>query len=192
MITPNKIKMVVGVAVFGLVAAIGLPLAYSHHDAHASKNEESSTSPVVAPIVAPVAVVAPVAAVAAPVQQAPRIIYRDRPVRKPAVVVEQPKPEIYEMQTKHVCIPQTVQVDVADAVQPSQHNLVGAAGGAALGGLLGHQFGGGNGKTALTLLGALGGGLAGDGIGEQAKPTTHKESRQTEACHDEQIRVRVQ
>jgi len=35
------------------------------------------------------------------------------------------------------------------------------AGGAVVGGLIGNQFGGGSGKTALTIVGALGGGLLG-------------------------------
>jgi outer membrane lipoprotein SlyB len=35
------------------------------------------------------------------------------------------------------------------------------AAGAVVGGVIGHQFGGGSGKTALTVVGALGGGLVG-------------------------------
>src|SRR4029453_5664936 len=41
---------------------------------------------------------------------------------------------------------------------------VGAGGGAGAGGVVGHQFGGGSGKTAMTALGAVGGGLAGNEI----------------------------
>jgi surface antigen len=42
---------------------------------------------------------------------------------------------------------------------------VGTVGGAALGGLLGNQFGGGTGKTIATVVGALLGGWAGNEIG---------------------------
>lgn len=43
--------------------------------------------------------------------------------------------------------------------------MVGTAGGAALGGLLGNQFGGGTGKTIATVAGVLIGGWAGNEIG---------------------------
>lgn len=43
--------------------------------------------------------------------------------------------------------------------------MVGTAGGAALGGLLGNQFGGGTGKTIATVAGVLLGGWAGNEIG---------------------------
>ncbi len=42
----------------------------------------------------------------------------------------------------------------------------GAAIGAGAGALLGHQFGGGRGQTAMTILGAVGGALAGGAIGK--------------------------
>ncbi|MBN3821808.1 glycine zipper 2TM domain-containing protein, partial [Paraburkholderia sp. Se-20369] len=45
-------------------------------------------------------------------------------------------------------------------------------GGAAAGGLLGNQFGGGNGRTAMTILGALGGGLAGNQVEKQVRAET--------------------
>ncbi|MEJ2767974.1 glycine zipper 2TM domain-containing protein [Mycetohabitans sp. B46] len=41
---------------------------------------------------------------------------------------------------------------------------LGAVGGAVAGGVIGNQFGGGGGRTAMTLLGALGGGLAGNSV----------------------------
>lgn len=45
---------------------------------------------------------------------------------------------------------------------------VGTVIGAVVGGLLGHQVGGGKGKTAATVAGAVGGGFAGHAIGERA------------------------
>jgi outer membrane lipoprotein SlyB len=46
---------------------------------------------------------------------------------------------------------------------------LGAAAGAVLGGVLGHQVGGGNGKTLATIAGAVGGGLAGNAVEKNAK-----------------------
>ncbi len=45
--------------------------------------------------------------------------------------------------------------------QRSANCIVGTAGGAALGGIVGNQFGGGTGKTLATAAGATAGGLAG-------------------------------
>lgn len=46
-------------------------------------------------------------------------------------------------------------------------NLGGAAIGAAAGGVVGHQFGKGDGKTAMTILGALGGAVIGSQVNSQ-------------------------
>ncbi len=40
------------------------------------------------------------------------------------------------------------------------------------GGVVGNQFGSGNGRTAMTLLGALGGGLAGNSVEKHIRSTT--------------------
>jgi len=50
-----------------------------------------------------------------------------------------------------------------------EHRLVGTAAGAALGGLLGHQFGGGNGKVLTTVAGAAAGGYAGNQIQQKVQ-----------------------
>lgn len=49
---------------------------------------------------------------------------------------------------------------------------LGGIGGALAGGLLGHQVGGGNGKTAMTVVGAVGGAFAGNEIEKRARSTT--------------------
>jgi uncharacterized protein YcfJ len=49
---------------------------------------------------------------------------------------------------------------------------VGAVGGAVAGGLVGNQFGSGNGKAAMTVLGAVGGGVAGNEIEKNVKKHT--------------------
>jgi outer membrane lipoprotein SlyB len=57
---------------------------------------------------------------------------------------------------------------------------LGAAGGAVLGGLLGHQVGGGNGRSLATVAGAVGGAV----IGNQVEGNMH-------AVHSYEIRVRL-
>ena len=56
--------------------------------------------------------------------------------------------------------------------QKGQGTGVGAVAGGVLGGVLGNQMGGGNGKTAMTVLGAVGGGLAGNEVEKRARATT--------------------
>lgn len=60
---------------------------------------------------------------------------------------------------------------VGQILSTSRGNLVGSAAGAALGGLLGSKMGGGSGQTALTIVGVLGGALAGGYIGRSMDPT---------------------
>ncbi len=54
---------------------------------------------------------------------------------------------------------------------------MGAVGGAVLGGVVGHQVGGGNGKKAMTVLGAIGGGLAGHEAEKRMRAETVYEVR---------------
>lgn len=56
--------------------------------------------------------------------------------------------------------------------QKGQGTGLGAVAGGVLGGVVGHQLGGGNGKQALTVLGAVGGGLAGNEIEKRQRATT--------------------
>ena len=64
-------------------------------------------------------------------------------------------------------------VEASSAVQQKgQGTGLGAVAGGVLGGVVGHQLGGGSGKQALTVLGALGGGLAGNEIEKRQRATT--------------------
>lgn len=56
--------------------------------------------------------------------------------------------------------------------QKGEGTGLGGIGGAVAGGLLGHQVGGGNGKTAMTVVGAVGGAFAGNEIEKRARSTT--------------------
>jgi outer membrane lipoprotein SlyB len=81
--------------------------------------------------------------------------------------------------TQHVAVCQNC--GVVEGVRAVQHkgegSGVGAVTGAVLGGVIGHQMGGGSGKGAMTVLGTIGGGLAGNEIEKRAKATTVYEVR---------------
>ncbi len=61
---------------------------------------------------------------------------------------------------------------VSAVQQKGQGTGLGAVAGGVLGGVVGHQVGGGNGKTAMTVLGAIGGGLAGNEVEKRARAET--------------------
>jgi outer membrane lipoprotein SlyB len=65
---------------------------------------------------------------------------------------------------------------VVESVQAVQKKGAGTGAGAAVGGVLGgvvgHQMGGGSGKTAMTVLGAIGGGVAGNEVEKRARAET--------------------
>ncbi len=78
-------------------------------------------------------------------------------------------------QTRTVCEDVTVQDQPSDS-----HQIAGMAIGGVAGGVLGHQVGGGKGKTIATVAGAAGGAYAGKKIQEnQQAKNTHVERR----CH---------
>ncbi|MCY0387862.1 glycine zipper 2TM domain-containing protein [Robbsia sp. Bb-Pol-6] len=126
---------------------------------------QNSPPPVAAP--APLAAVplapTPVAPAAAPApmqlaqNEAPRPDYRPAPPPPP-------RPAFC-----HTC---GVVTSVSQYKTEGHGTGLGAAGGAIAGGLVGHSFGGGNGRTATTILGALGGGLAGNSVERHVRSTT--------------------
>lgn len=61
---------------------------------------------------------------------------------------------------------------VSQIQQKGQGTGLGVVAGGLLGGVVGHQVGGGNGKTAMTVLGAIGGGLAGNEVEKRARGET--------------------
>jgi uncharacterized protein YcfJ len=72
-----------------------------------------------------------------------------------------------------------------------QHQIAGTAIGAVAGGLLGHQIGGGKGKTLATVAGAVGGGYAGKKIQEsrQHANVTTSTVRKCETVNDSSTKV---
>lgn len=64
-------------------------------------------------------------------------------------------------------------VEAISAIRQEGHGTgIGAVGGAVAGGLVGNQFGGGGGRTAMTILGVVGGGLAGNSVERHLRSTT--------------------
>ncbi|MDY0964980.1 MULTISPECIES: glycine zipper 2TM domain-containing protein [Massilia] len=94
----------------------------------------------------------------AQVQPEPTVIIKEKPVvkvvEKTRVVHAKPQPVRYEE-------PRYSQPAPAPAQQP---NYVGIGTGAVIGGLIGNQIGGGNGKKLATVAGVIGGGIIGNEI----------------------------
>jgi len=90
-----------------------------------------------------------------------------RPVPQAAVVPPPPPPVVVAA----ICRECAVIEEVREVEKAGTGSGAGAVGGAVVGGVLGHQMGGGRGKDVATVLGALGGGLAGNAIEKNARKT---------------------
>ncbi len=100
-----------------------------------------------------------------------KVVYKEKPVAAPAPEPA-PAPTCWNCGTVSSVDAQTV---------AGQASGLGAVGGAILGGVAGHQFGKGDGKKAMTAVGAIGGALAGNAI--------EKNQRQTQSY---QVNVRME
>jgi uncharacterized protein YcfJ len=79
---------------------------------------------------------------------------------------------VHGVKLKSVCDGCGVVSGVRSETRKGEGSGLGAVGGAVVGGVVGHQFGGGGGKTALTVAGAAAGGLAGHEIEKNMKKHT--------------------
>src|SRR5262245_42507566 len=68
--------------------------------------------------------------------------------------------EVYGVKLASICPACGVVTGTRAETRKGQAKGVGAVGGAVLGGVVGHEIGGGKGNAAMTVLGALGGGVA--------------------------------
>ena len=116
--------------------------------------------------------------------QAPAQAYAPAPVPAPAPVQQAaPVTQIRESQPTQVaaksnwCENCGNVESVRTIKQRAEGSGIGAAGGAVLGGLLGNQIGGGNGKTLATAAGAIGGAVVGNQVEGNVKATTSYEIR---------------
>lgn len=127
-------------------------------------------APVAAPVgkpPAPKSAAAPVAALPAATTPAPS----SEPA--PSVRAEAPAAPPAPIQAaRPVCATCGVVLAVAPVQRKGEAGALGTVGGAVVGGVLGHQTGGGSGKTAMTVLGAVGGAMAGREIEKHQRSTT--------------------
>ena len=93
-------------------------------------------------------------------QNTPPPGYGPPPGYPPPPAVEPPKP---------ICHDCGVIASVREVEKIGQGSGVGAVAGGVAGGLLGHQTGGGRGKDVMTVLGAIGGAVAGNSIEKNVK-----------------------
>ena len=107
----------------------------------------------------------PVAKVSKPRPVEPAVYreFAEAPAATPVPrVVEAPKP------ATPVGLLGTVE-DVKEVTTPGEHTAMGPIAGGVAGAVIGSQIGGGNGKKVMTVLGALGGAMAGKHIEKQAR-----------------------
>ena len=100
------------------------------------------------------------------VKPRPRPVVRSEPPRVVAQAVVPPPPMVAA-----ICRECAVIEEVREVEKAGQASGAGAVGGAVVGGVVGHQVGGGRGRDIATVLGAIGGGLAGNAIEKNAKKT---------------------
>ncbi|CAM2189658.1 outer membrane lipoprotein SlyB [Paraburkholderia sacchari] len=95
------------------------------------------------------------------------------PAAPPPQYAQQPQQYAQEARPQQVaCASCGVVEGISESRQEGHGTGIGAVGGAVAGGVVGNQFGAGNGRTAMTLLGALGGGLAGNSVEKHLRSTT--------------------
>jgi uncharacterized protein YcfJ len=144
---------VVIVSLAGTAAITGL-LPSSH-------SETAPQVSAVAPAPAPVMLAAAPQANAAQPAPAPAVEQKAAVVKHAA-----PRPRVvhhYTQVARNDASPNYAPA-VRQAPQPAQPNYVGIGVGAVVGGLLGNQVGGGNGKKLATVAGVIGGGMLGNEI----------------------------
>ncbi len=98
----------------------------------------------------------------------PKPVVRSEPPHLAARAAVPPPPPVV---VAAICRECAVIEEVREVEKAGQASGAGAVGGAVVGGVVGHQMGGGRGKDFATILGALGGGLAGNAIEKNAKKT---------------------
>ena len=98
-----------------------------------------------------------------------------------------PQPVQAQAQQPPACSSCGTVVAVTPVQEQGQANGVGAVVGGLVGGLLGNQIGGGNGRTAATVVGAVGGGFAGNEV--QKRMNAHTVYRVEVRMDDGQVRT---
>jgi outer membrane lipoprotein SlyB len=197
--TPNRIHPLVATAAVSvtLVSLVGIAAIAGLLPTSHSSNPDAATV-ATAPTAAPVAAaapmtVAPVASLAPPeaatVPQAPAA-----PAKKPVSQAHktaartaprhasEPQPDYSARPTAVAQAPSICEscgrIESVDAIQQAgKPSGLGVVAGAVLGGALGNQVGGGNGRKLATVAGVIGGGFAGNEVEKRTRSTTSYQVR---------------
>ena len=155
----------------GTAALMGWLPSSDSRDAQPLNSAASSEQLASLQAIAPPATAQPLAPL--PQQQPQQLAVQPAPVAAPAPRPQpQPEPQYVAAPAPKVCNNCGVIEAIHEVNTRASGSGVGAAGGAVVGGLLGNQVGGGNGKTAMTVLGAAGGAFAGNKIEQNMKKVT--------------------
>lgn len=171
---PKAIWVAIGALCIATAGLAGALVMRSTDKSEAPAAKQVSALPMVAPDDGK----PPVAAKAQPGQppaqggKAPEHVAKAPAHRTPAPTQAQGPAQVAMGSHASVCASCGVVESVRAVQQKGEGSGIGVAGGAVAGGLLGNQVGGGNGKTALTVLGAVGGAFAGNEIEKRVRATT--------------------
>lgn len=111
---------------------------------------------------------------------APVIRHHPKPVPAPQTMQAQNTPHYHEpvqVARAPVCSNCGTIESIHAVQQQTQPNGIGVVAGAVLGGLLGNQVGGGDGRKLATVAGAVGGGFAGNEVEKRTRTSTSYEIR---------------
>ncbi len=179
--SPNRIHPLVATAAVAVTLASLTGIAamtVMFPSSHSGNGPAASAVP--SPAAAPLEPLAQTAPAAAPKEPAARLA-ASRPA--PATRTNPPAPPTYAQQPAPVAQAPAIcnscgRVESIQAVQhAAQPSGLGIAAGAVVGGLLGNQVGGGNGRTLATVAGAVGGGYAGNEVEKRSRSTTSYQVR---------------
>jgi outer membrane lipoprotein SlyB len=93
---------------------------------------------------------------------------KPKPSPRPTPTPAQPQP----MPAPQVCYDCGTVSSITPVTKKGEAGAMGTLGGAVIGGIIGHQFGGGRGKDVATVAGAAGGAMAGREIEKRARSST--------------------
>ncbi|SAK63032.1 17 kDa surface antigen [Caballeronia hypogeia] len=163
------------VIVASLVATAAMTGLFPKASSNGAQNPQTQTAAVVQQPVVDSAAPSPAQQPTAAQQQAAQQQAAQQQAAQQQAAQQQPAQPSYAQQPPpHPAYCSTCgTVESIAAVKHEGHGTgIGAVGGAVAGGVVGNQFGRGGGRTAMTLLGALGGGLAGNSVEKHIRSET--------------------